>query len=748
MRMGISVKPRHLKDSARWRQIKAEEVLEPRWPWWAFCIFLVFAAGVLYYRKTSTCGLFSIDGFTYFPKTLEGFSLGRFMTRFGVVFLWWGWILLSCCLLGSALLRWIQVPFSNRGESIVFGGGIGLGSCASIVFVLGVTHLWSSRSMILILCILSACGLFGELLNRGGAPEAALPEDHPIHRPWSLLDGVLIAGLAAMTMLNFLGALSPPTFYDELVYHLALPKAYAIAHGIFPTPHNLYSGFPFLTEMLYGLSLLLSNEYAAKLLHFSLSIGILMGLVSFSLRYFDRRVGLLAALLFETTPMVSHESWTAMIELSWGFFTFLAMYALLNAARTPQGAGHRRWVRLSAVCTGWSLGIKYPTILYWFPAAVFWLAWSDFRYQKQGWKATALETGEFAAIALLLWVPWLAKNWIFYRNPWHPLLSTMFPNAALGNVDFAGLMQDASSHALGQLLHPAELLNLVLSPWRAAMNCASPLTYLSPAFFLLAPLTIFFRPSVRTFRGLLFMALGWWFTCAISTDMTRFLIPALPPLCLLIALAVLWGRMPRFIKFLLQALVFFWIVANADQNFEYYAVLGGWRTVTGPMSAKEFLSHHQGLYPSPYFPAMDFVNHHVPESGKVLFIGETRSYYSERPAEVASIFDEQPIVTALKKSRNEDDLYGVLRRQGVTHIFINEIETLRARNYRRFPLGPVDLETWHRFFGKYLREVFQDVHREPADQRVVYVYEITAAPRSSPNAGNSADPFLRVLQGP
>ena len=50
-------------------------------------------------------------------------------------------------------------------------------------------------------------------------------------------------------------ALIPETFYDALVYHLALPAQYILHGGIYPTPSNSYSGIPALPQMVSGLAL-------------------------------------------------------------------------------------------------------------------------------------------------------------------------------------------------------------------------------------------------------------------------------------------------------------------------------------------------------------------------------------------------------------------------------------------------------------------------------------------------------------
>ena len=57
---------------------------------------------------------------------------------------------------------------------------------------------------------------------------------------------VLAAGLAA----TWLAALSPPVFYDALVYHLALPNLWLLRGRMEHLPGVVYSVFPQAAEVL------------------------------------------------------------------------------------------------------------------------------------------------------------------------------------------------------------------------------------------------------------------------------------------------------------------------------------------------------------------------------------------------------------------------------------------------------------------------------------------------------------------
>ncbi|MBI3291223.1 MAG: hypothetical protein HYZ73_00180, partial [Elusimicrobia bacterium] len=391
---------------------------------------------------------------------------------------------------------------------------------------------------------------------------------------------------------------------------------------------------------------------------------------------------------------------------------------------------------------------KYLALVYWFPVALLLVAWSDVRFRKFTWKATAQEITLFGGVSLLLLSPWLIKNWVFYGNPLFPFFPTLFPNPSFPPSQVQGLVNDAHARHWGQIIgSPHQWVNVLVFPWQSAMDTSSLGDFVGPVFLALAPLVWSFRPTARSYWSLRVTFIGWWLLWSLSTSMSRLLIPVLAPLSLAIAAALRWGQLPRLLKTLFHLVMFLFVLANGSWIAYYYSLLGGWRSVTGGLSRSEFLSHTQQTYPSPYYSAMEYINQHLPPTGKVLFIGECRSYYCERPFLAASVFNEQPIVTLLKQAGDETDLCRRLKAQGVTHLFLNAAEAVRLGifNDRFFPVGERETRIWHGFFQRYLQEVFRDTQRDSLGYRALYVYEIVPSPIPG-EVFDVPDPLLKVLR--
>ncbi len=139
------------------------------------------------------------------------------------------------------------------------------------------------------------------------------------------------------------------------MYHLAAPAQY-LRHGkIVELPYDHHTYFPFTMEMLFLWGMAMKGPVLAKLFHWlmlPLSCG---ALIAIGKRHFSRRVGLFAAALFASIPLVQAEASTAYIDLGLTAFTLLAYLCFLNWKTT----GEKSWLLWCGAFCGFCLGTKY-----------------------------------------------------------------------------------------------------------------------------------------------------------------------------------------------------------------------------------------------------------------------------------------------------------------------------------------------------------------------------------------------------
>ncbi len=139
------------------------------------------------------------------------------------------------------------------------------------------------------------------------------------------------------------------------------------------------------------------------------------------------------------------------------------------------------------------------------------------------------------------------------------------------------------------------------------------------------------------------------------------------------------------------------------------------KVALGRESREEFLS--RTLYA---YDAFRFCNERLPQSAKILFIGENQGYYLDRDFVANSPLDDNIIVRIVNSSDSEAEIREKLKEMGITHILYNASEVKRVDiNYSSFNWADEGAKARFLHFlfsGEYLRILFS--------KRGVFVYEL------------------------
>src|SRR5262249_15981242 len=147
-----------------------------------------------------------------------------------------------------------NVPLAERScERNVIACGLGLAGFSLVTLGCGLAGLLSRP---LLGGLLAACAL-GEAALRLRAHARAPSGVRPSWKTWVL--ALALAGPFLLCML--LGSLLPETDFDVKAYHFEGPKEWYQAGRISFLPHNVYTSFPFLTEMLVLLGMVLYEDW-------------------------------------------------------------------------------------------------------------------------------------------------------------------------------------------------------------------------------------------------------------------------------------------------------------------------------------------------------------------------------------------------------------------------------------------------------------------------------------------------------
>lgn len=428
-------------------------------------------------------------------------------------------VCLAATALGRLVLRQIGPQFT-RFETNVTAYGLGLSALSLITLGLGLAGRLDRFVFVAIL----VGAIATELALRVFGPDrsGALPPAE--RRTPRLIMAACTALCLPMLLMILTGALSPPTDFDVREYHLQGPKEYFQNGQITFLAHNAYTSFPFLTEMLSLLGMVLTGDWytgalVGKLILASFLPMTAAALIAAGRRLFTPRSGWLAALVFLTTPWVYRISIIAYAEGGLTFYLFLSVLALALFADRPSAPR----ALVVGLLAGSALACKYPALVSVVIPALLTVLWLSYRSENAESAGLPRAAVLFLAGVSITAGPWLVRNFADTGNPVYPLAWSIF-----GGEDWTAELNERwkaghspPNYAATDLIRRVGDV-AVTSNWQSAL------------IFAFLPLALLSREHRRKTIAVLAFALcmfaTWWL---LTHRIDRFWVPVLPALALL-----------------------------------------------------------------------------------------------------------------------------------------------------------------------------------------------------------------------
>jgi 4-amino-4-deoxy-L-arabinose transferase-like glycosyltransferase len=509
----------------------------------------------------------------------------------------------------------------------------------------------------------------------------------------------------------------PPVDRDALTHHLAVPKLYLKQGGIHEIPHVPFSYYPMNLDLLYVVPLFFGNDIVPKYIHFGFAL-LTTGLIA---AYLYRRLrstifALLGGLLFLSLPVIVKLSITVYVDLGLIYFSTAALLQLLRWAET--GFPLKRLV-LSGILAGLCLGTKPNGMLSFF----FLTAAVPFLYrpgaggpsaqpsdEKQNHLRKRLNLGAlgwpavFALIALLVYSPWMLRNYIWTGNPVYPMAQAMFvrngpadASAPANETDDADGSQtppnrekgvSGSGHFAGRkVIFGESLLEILAIPLRVFIQGQddnprlfdgrlNPYLLIFPLFAVWGAKGRHWSPRVRLEIRLLgaFSLLYLLFAFFIVDMRIRYIAPIIPPLVILSVIGIhdlvgiITSRLslrPRRMGLGAAGVVFLGLLGlNAAYLINQFGIVEPVSYLRGEVTREEYI-----LKRRPEYAAISFANHNLPENSRILALfNGNRIYYSEREL----VCDNESFRTAANAARSSADLVQALKAKNFSHLLVRE----------------------------------------------------------------------------
>lgn len=612
----------------------------------------------------------------------------------------WASVLLAAAachglLITGLLLRRIKV---TKAERLVLIIGTGLAALSTLTLMVGVFGLMNAPAILCpsgaSLILWAVVSVKKPLENSDSGLIEIAPADPASDSPkkdtlqkW--FGWIAIGIIVVFSVYLLFGAVSPPTDFDVREYHLQGPKEWFQQGKITYLRHNVYTSFPFLSEMLCLAGMIMTGDWWTGAIVGQIVLACFQLLTTLAVyclgrRWFSSAVGIVAALISLTTPWTLRISIIAYAEGSLTFYLTATLMTLMISQRivtswdSPewQHSCRRRLLFLTGLLAGAGMASKYTGLVSVIvPASGFLLA-GVFRPQvadarspivNQPMKARITDIIILIAGCGLIVAPWLVRNLVDTGNP-------VFP---LGYSVFGGSEWSAERNEQWKKAHSADEHSVREIP-RHFLDAAVRNKWTSGLLFGLGiPAVLLWRRRPQV-RPILLLAawnfVTWW---ALTHRIDRFWIPAIPLMSLLGAsLFVLnesWWRW-----FLVTAIS---VVTAWNLRFSTLALVGFHVGLMDMEGARQMVIRS------------DFksLNRQMTDRDKVLFVGEAEVFDATFPLVYNTVFDDSlfeewtrdpgdSAPARQQKMRSASEIREELQRRGITYVLVNWREILRYRS--------------------------------------------------------------------
>lgn len=515
-----------------------------------------------------------------------------------------------------------------------------------------------------------------------------LLQNHKLSQRTFTLNSVRIWGtivLVPFLIAIFLGAMLPSVDFDVKEYHFGGPKEFYQSGSIHMLPHNVYTSFPFLTEMftLTGM-VLYADWYWGALAGKAILAGFapLTALLVYTIirRSTTPTAGWLGAIIYLTIPWTYRISIIAYTEGGLCLYVAATLLAamvaisLLKKKTTPT-----RWFLVTGLLAGSAISCKYPGLIsVTLPISLFLLGAYALAVKAGERKPMELLSGAgmFVLGTVITFGPWMAKNMAETGNPVYPLAYSV-----LGGADWDDTMnikwKAAHSPDHHQLSHffTSVVDVFVVNDWQSPLILG----------FGLIGIVVGIRSSSKerwVSLYLLWLLVSWW---VLTHRIDRFWVPLLPVGACLAGWGA-WWIMQRtrigLIALLFPAIIFnlAFITLELCGYNAYVIDLNAARKITANITSPEVV----------------FLNELIKnKEGAVLSVGEAELFDATFPYRYNTVFDrsllaewmgivDRDIPEGEWQNKSTEDIRKIFTENEFSYVLVNWQEILRYRTTYKY----------------------------------------------------------------
>ncbi len=581
--------------------------------------------------------------------------------------------------MGAPFVRWLGVRPADRGEDVFLSLLVGLGVFALLAQAGGIAGFYSRWLYVALLAVPVLTGwrrLAAEVRDASRLRPPALPF-------W----GWLGIGAAVVTQgATFLSAFTPLHISDEQIYHVGYVGWYMWTHKVVLWPTSPFDAYPQLDAMNYGVTAVFNLFFGIKWIHWVVGLLSAWG-VHRALAGLRRETRLALTLAYLTLPTLWIMAGRAFNEMYLCAYAAGALAAVRLRGTVPRSVLAGVFVGLAASCkyTGAFVGL---TLLPFLPLRLLALS---------------------AGTALITFLPWLVKNWLFLQNPVWPYLYGLLGGTGW-DQHLAWRLQ--KSLMQGEVTLRSKLESIPTFIWSVTMRNAGAWNDGNTGPLLPAMLGLLFvRATLLEWMAVI----GFVAPIAFGSIGGRFLLPLLGLAFTVVGRGIdpIMGR-----KTLRRLLLTFGIAGLWFQSLEMFPT--AWMHYDNPLSLLSTGSAYRTYldryaYPDMYYPytysrMLEAVEKLTPPNARVLFLGGYGGAFYVPRRTIYTALEGRPLpIYFCADARSPADVLKRFRQYGITHVVENRLSNHIFFDYwKMWDWGPVlGLVRWRDFWQRHAVPVWK-----------------------------------------
>jgi len=557
--------------------------------------------------------------------------------------------------IGAGIVRRLGGAEATGLESLSFSLAIGFGILAYSLFLFALLG-QLNRGVVTLLLFAGIVAGRTRLLCLPAAMVASIST--AVRKPAGLAKWKLAVALIwlGMFLLSLSRSLTPAWDYDALMYHIATPMFLISGNSLAQIGDRWFAAYPQTMELVFAIGVAFGSTSFAKLVTLTFSTLLVASMVACARRVVGSGAGWMSIALWLTFPILPIWASMANVDFGWAAFELLALLGVLLWDRSRS----RGTLVLAGLMSGLALGSKYFGVLGLLSvsASLFFLDW---RRERRGMARTLLAVW---APAVLVALPWYAKNLLLYSDPLFPFLGggmRVSPSRMSFLQSYFETSRQTSSFIKWVTL-PVRIYTEVARFDEVTGGAGTP----SPILPLV--LIYAFVKRNRLVSALLIYAACHFALASLAPFGTRYLLPVFPPLCVAIEYCIRQLVPEQRSAVLARPVVVSALVASvlmaAAIQLGILLREGPYPVLIGREDPRSYISR---LVPT--HRALSFAKEHIQNPGGLLSTGDGRMLYC---GETCVNSDDQFFwVTTLEESSSPRDYVERLNRIGVTHLLLS-----------------------------------------------------------------------------